>query len=101
MSSDADLGANTLRITHSADTFGGAESTQLNYTNVDELIAAFSPNTVASLSCHLKGHIVFDVPVRIDSPSETFTVSKVGTTAIAGRIDFCASGWYIDNDTDL
>jgi hypothetical protein len=101
ISSDADLGSSTLRITHSSDAFGGTESTTLSYSNVDELISAFAPNTATSLSCNLKGHIVFDIPAKL-SGSQTLTITKTGSVGIAaGQIDFSIAGWYITNSADL
>jgi len=100
---DADLGANSITITHNNDTFGGTESTTLTYTDVDELIAAFAPCSTTVLDCRIKGHIIFDVPVRLDdADGDTLTIAYSGGGGIsAGQINIAASGWYIDDDADL
>lgn len=98
---DADLGANSLNITHSSDTFGGVESTTLSYSSIDHLIAGFSPGTPKEIGCRIKGHIVFDIPIILPATgSKTLTISHTGALA-AGEIHIVASGWYIFPEGDL
>lgn len=96
-----DFGAGTLSIIHSNHTFAGAESTTLSFSNVDNLIASFSPGTVQQLDAYVKGHMVFEVPVYLDAASShTLTTSFSLSGLSAGQLDIIASGWYIAS-TDL
>lgn len=96
LSMDASLGANTITITHSADTFGGVNSTTFTISSVRQLIASFAPATETFVACNYFGMFLFDVPVLLD-PSETLTVAHSGGTGgiSAGHIKFGFSGWHI------
>lgn len=91
-----DFGSNTLSVIHSSDVFGGVESTSLSFSSVDNLIAGFSPGTPKELSCQIKGHIVFEVPILLkNSLSQTLTVSFSGSGLTSGGLYIGGSGWYI------
>ena len=96
MNNSADLGANNFSIT-APDTFVGAGSVTILYSEIDKLISAFSPEASTTIGNYTFGKIIFDVPIQVDN-GESFLVSYTGAGGISGgamRIEI--SGWYIDS----
>lgn len=96
ISSETDIGANSITITHSSDTFGGVKSTIITIPSIEDLVTMWGPATETTVSCNYFGAIIFEVPVRLDA-AETLTVAhSAGAGGItSGKIGIGFTGWHI------
>lgn len=96
ISPDASFGANSMTITHSADTFGGVKSTAITIASVEALACSWAPATENTVACNHFGTLVFDVPSRLDA-AETLTIAYSGGAGgiSFGHVKFGVTGWHI------
>lgn len=92
----SDLGSSAMTIAHSADTFGGVNSSTITISSINALVASWAPATENVVACNLFGTLVFDIPVILNA-TQTLTIAYSGGTSgiTAGQVNFGITGWYI------